>query len=135
MNPLGRVSKTYGNSISIQVGQIVRIINSLDKAYPVSPPPLELNIPQEWALCHVGDVANLYLSVLRRNLFETSTPAKPGIYFAENGVFSWDEPPKKLLAGLEMQGDLTRSGEKDIEGMSKVLGVRPAVVRVQLAGR
>jgi hypothetical protein len=58
-----------------------------------------------------------------------NSPDADGIYFTENGSFSWEELPKRILRGLGMDEEIRPSGEGD------VLGVEFDIVKIQMAGR
>lgn len=127
------VSKTYGNRISIQIVENVRVIRQFGIAYSVPAPSSEPDLPQDWALCHVEDCAGLYLVLIRH--FLNGSPAEAGVYFAENGVFSWDLLSKCLLRGLGYDETVKVAGPAEIEKMATAINKPASLVRLTLAGR
>lgn len=58
-----------------------------------------------------------------------------GVYFAENGYFSWKKLCEGVLKGLNLPLDMPEATQEDFETMAKVLNCRVEEVAAQISGR
>jgi len=125
-------SRTFGNTSSKQIVELVKIAKSTSHLYSI-PTSTSDSLPQTWAFCHVEDCAAADLLLLDQAM--ANSPDADGIYFTENGSFSWEELPKRILRGLGMDEEIRPSGEAEMRKMGDVLGVEFDIVKIQMAGR
>lgn len=92
-------------------------------------------------LCHILDLATLYLTVLSAIL--SSRPSSPpppfgkqGFYFAENGRFKWTELSQGIAAKIGgIDTTIVPASEVDLDKMAEVLECERRFVPIAVAGR
>lgn len=89
--------------------------------------------PQDWALCHIHDSASGYLACL--NAAIAGTPIADGVYFEENGSFSWEIMYKGILRGLGEKETLFKANDDDVKKAAGILGVPVELAAFLFAGR
>lgn len=92
------------------------------------------DLPQEYAICHVEDIAAMYIALIKRVV--RGHPADSGLYFAENGVIEWSKLSSKFAEGLNLPGEATEATPDMLKELVDVLGVQDETwVRPWIGGR
>ncbi|ORY27063.1 hypothetical protein BCR39DRAFT_539076 [Naematelia encephala] len=127
-------SRTFGNQLSKQIVELVKIAKTTGKLWtiPQTQPSLG-SLAQIWALCHIHDCASGYLALLDSILANKYAP--DGIYFEENGKFAWEELSKGILRGLGLEEKMDVAGQEEMVRIADILGTEVEGVAVQMSGR
>lgn len=124
-------SRTFGNPISIQIVGLCKAMLKYGK--PVVIPGTDFQ-PQTYAICHVEDVASMYIAILRRAV--KGEPAASGLYFAENGSADWAKLSREFAKGLNLPDELVEATPEMMKALVPVLGVEDETwVRPWIGGR
>ncbi|THU99979.1 NAD-P-binding protein [Dendrothele bispora CBS 962.96] len=125
----------FGNKISIQFVEIVKIGRALGQLYQVHQPS------STWPLCHLQDLVSFYLILTREILSSRDPPhgRKQGYYFCENGNFSWEQMCVAIAKRMSSRGALKDTAikapsEKDMERIAEVIGQPVEMVYISVAG-
>ncbi|KAF8919586.1 hypothetical protein CPB85DRAFT_1429680 [Mucidula mucida] len=116
----------FGNKISIQYVDIIRIALQLRTVYQVADPFFE------WPSCHVQDVASLYALIAKAIHEKKTIPhgRKDGYFFAVNGEYKWKDLYQGIANSLASRSlidsnALSTPTDDDLERMAEVLGKGP----------
>jgi nucleoside-diphosphate-sugar epimerase len=124
-------SRTFGNPISIQIVGLCKVMLHYGK--PVVIPGTDKQ-PQIYAICHVEDIAGMYVALIRKTL--TGESARSGLYFAESGVVEWEKLATRFAAGLNLPEEIMEATPEMMRDMAKILGVQDETwVRPWIGGR
>jgi hypothetical protein len=126
-------SRTFGNPLSRQIVDTVKVAIKLGKLARPSPEPRSKDLPQTYALSHVEDCAAVYRLLIEKAWRDE--PVDSGFYFTENGVLEWDGLYKRFTAGLGLNQRIDDATEEEQVQMAQVLGQKTDLLRVQFAGR
>ncbi|KAF5366972.1 hypothetical protein D9758_003901 [Tetrapyrgos nigripes] len=125
----------FGNKISIQFVEIVKIGRALGQLYQVHQPS------STWPLCHLEDLTSCYLILLCAILSSQTPPhgRKQGYYFAENGNYSWEKMSiaiAKRMAGKGVLKDasLKPPTEEDYKKIADIMMQPVDMVYISVAG-
>jgi hypothetical protein len=75
------------------------------------------DLPQTYAICHVKDIASMYVTCIRQSVTGTSAPS--GVHFADHGVEDWRELARarqELCARTEYSAGGGRGKSRHDEG-------------------
>jgi hypothetical protein len=124
-------SRTFGNPLSIQIVGLCKAMLKYGKAIVI---PGTDDLPQEYAICHVEDIAAMYIALIKRVV--RGRPADSGLYFAENGVIEWSKLSSKFAEGLNLPVEVTEATPEMMKELVGVLGVQDETwVRPWIGGR
>ncbi|KAF2748605.1 hypothetical protein M011DRAFT_331916 [Sporormia fimetaria CBS 119925] len=124
----------FGNRISVQTVAIVQAARRARKVYKVD------DGTPKWPVCHVRDVAELYLCILKAVVEGREVGSgKMGYYLAASGHVSWMELYEAVGKALFKRGvvdseEVGQAGKKEQTTMASGIGCRVEMVEVQLGG-
>ena len=122
-------SRAFGNVISIQNVALVRLIQHCQQAAYI---PSVDDLEQTYAICHIADLAALYITLLKKSHHKASN----GFYFAESGVVAWTRLASEFAKGLALPTDPVAFDATKFDDLVPVLGVPDAsFVRPWVGGR
>ena len=96
---------------------LVKAALGLGKVVKIPPTEATKSLPQTWALLHVQDSATAYITLLDAVLEGKSVG--PGVYFAVNGDFAWDDMSRGVARSLGMDDSLPEATPQELEKIAE----------------